>query len=171
MSNQIIMKDKEKNEIKVGDLVKKCGYVTYADGPRYKVSRKTWQVSKIEDDRLFYRESVVDWRGETLEQDVPIPKAEEIEFLVVGDSKGFKKGFAPDKVLKIDAGSVAEKYRVLKDVKDKDWKKGDIVNIVGKVSFETLEGGWLEKVDKDTPHKHNLIVVDSARVGLAVNNK
>lgn len=164
------MKDKEKNTIKVGDLVKKTGYVTYADGDRYKVSRKTWRVSKVEDGKVFYREKIVDFLGREIEQDTPIPygkdaKGNQVEFLVVGDAKGFSKGYKDvPTTLKIDAGSVAEKYRVLKDVKSKKWAKGDVVQIVGKVSFDTLEKGYLEKVSADVPHKHVLVVADTARI-------
>lgn len=148
------MKDKNKEEIKAGDLVKRCGNVEYADGKRFKVSKKTWLISRVEKDKLYFGE------GEE-ETELARPK-DEGDFIVVGnEKKGIEKEYlAGNKPFVIDAGSVGEKYRVLKDVPAKDWKKGDVVHIVGKVSFETLHSGWLEKVDKDTPHKHVLIVVD-----------
>lgn len=165
------MKDKENSEIKVGDLVKKCGYVTYADGAKYKISKKTWQVSKVEGDNLFYRELGVDVKGQEIEQDALIPRKEGIEFLVVGDGKGLKKEYkTTPKVLKIDAGSTGGNYRVLKDIEDKKWKVGDVVRIHGKVSFETLEKGYLEKVSDDLPNKHALIVADLIKVGMAIHN-
>ena len=151
------MKDKEGTIIKVGDLVKRCGKVLYADGLRSKISKNSWLVSKIEGGELYYNDG---------ERDVKLarPKVEG-DFIVVGDSKGISKDFKDvPKVLTIEAGSVQEKYRVLKELKDKGWKKGDVVAITGKVSFDTLEKGWLELVDKDTPNKHSLIVVDSLKV-------
>lgn len=170
------MKDKNNIDIKVGDLIKKTGFVKYADGDRYKISRKTWRVSKVEGDKVFYREQTQDFLGREIEQDVPLPygkdaKGNLVEFLVVGDSTGFSKDFQENvKELKINAGSVQEKYRVLKDIPDKQWKKGEIVAITGKVSFETLENGWLEKVSADVPHKHTMVVVDTARIRGLTNN-
>jgi len=151
------MNDKNKVEIKVGDMVKRCGMVRYADGLRFKISKNTWIISKIEDGELYYEEG-----GEHIR--LARPKVEG-DFIVIGDSKGVNKEFKPTiPNITIEAGSVQEKYRVLKDVKDKKWKKGDVVAITGKVAFETLKNGWLEKVDKDTPNQHNLIVVDPIRV-------
>lgn len=167
------MKDKYKNEIKAGDLVKRCGYVEYADGRRFKISKNTWLISRVEGKKLFFTETIKDTLGNAVqsERELQRPK-DEGDFIVVGDAK---KGLRPEfkeklKVVKLGAGSVAENYRVLKDVPDKNWKVGEIVQIFGKVAFETLEKGWLEKVDKEMPHKHVLIVVDPISLNNRVNN-
>lgn len=148
------MKDKNKIEVKAGDLVKRCGYVMYADGRRFKISKKTWLISRVEKNKLFFMDG-------DIETELRRPK-DEGNFIVIGDiKKGVSKEFNDvAKILTVSPGSVEEKYRVLKDVPKHNWREGDIVQIIGKVSFETLEKGWLEKVDKDTKHKHVLIVVD-----------
>jgi hypothetical protein len=157
------MKDKYKNEINPGDLVKRCGYVEYADGKRYKISKNTWLISRVEKDKLFFME------GDT-EREIMRP-ADEGDFILVGNAKkGIAKEFTDTaKVLNLGAGTVGEKYRVLKDVSKHNWKKGDIVQIFGKVSFGTLEKGWLEKVDPETKHKHVLVVVDPVALNPKVN--
>lgn len=156
MNNQHTMKDKDGQEIKVGSMVKRCGFVRYADGPRYKVSKKTWLVSKIEDG-LFYK----DENG----NDVKLGCKEGIEFLVVGDEKGFfKEHAAVAKVVKIDGGGVGQKYRVHGDIPAQHWKDGEIVLIHGNVSKETIDSGKLELVPDSVEHKHVLIVVDPVRV-------
>lgn len=164
------MKDKNQKEIQVGDLVKKQGLVKYADGERMKVSRKTWQVSKIENGQPYYQETITDWQGKEVVQDVPITCADGIELVVVGDAKGISKEYKNQaKMLAIEPGTVAENYRVLKEVTQYNWKEGEIVKIVGKVSFETLEKGYLEKVEPNVKHKHVLVVADPARVGVTNN--
>lgn len=152
------MKDINKRELQVGDLVKKKGIVEYADGPREKVSKKTWVV--IEQDGLKLM----------LGDDIQ-PLKETEEYLVVGSVKqGLEAPYKPlDKTLSISEGSTAENYRVLKDIKEKNWKKGEVVRIHGKVSFETLEKGYLEKVSSETEHQHLLVVVDPIKVGLVAN--
>lgn len=158
------MKDKNNIEIKVGDLVKRCGFVQYApdfpgdDGRRYKVSKKTWLISKIEDGSLFYK----DENG----NDMPLalPK-DEGAFLVVGNDGKFFPEHAPiKKVVNIAAGGVGQKFRVHGDVAAQNWKDGEIVLIHGKVSKETLDSGKLELVPDSVEHQHVLIVADPVKV-------
>lgn len=160
------MIDKNGTEIKAGDLIKRCGYVEYADGKRFKVSKNTWVVSKIEDDRVFYESRFPNSRGVEVVEDVEIklPK-DNGSFLVVGNGYELLPEYQPTGM--VLAGSVEDKYRVLKPVVERGWDVGDVVSIVGKVSTETLENGWLEKVGKDTPNKHVLVVVDAIKL----NNK
>lgn len=157
-------------EIKVGSLIKRAGYVQYADGRRYKVSKKTWRVSKVEEGKLFYSQTTTDVHDNEIVEDVElkIPK-DDGEFIVVGDENGVFEQYLP-KDNTISVGSVAGKYRVLKDVEERDWKIGDVVSIVGKVAFSTLENGVLEKVSDDTEHKHVLIVVDPISVFGSTNS-
>lgn len=143
------MLDKNKKEIKEGDLIKLVGMVQYADGLKEKISKKTW---------IF--------EGELPE------KTDDMQYLVVGNTEtGLSPEYLPfqEGVITIDAGSVPVKYKVLKDIPEKGWEKGDVVQITGKVSKETLENGFLEQVDDKTPHKHVLVVVDPIATGLAVN--
>jgi len=153
------MKDKNNLQIKVGDLVKKCGDVQYADAKRYKISRKTWQVSAITGNELYYNDGI---------QDSRIPRAKGIDYLVVGDEKGYAPEYAPvTKVIAVTAGAVGGNYEVLKDIKEQNWKKGDIVKIHGTVSFDTLEKGFLKQVDDSIKNKHTLVVVDTIKAGLS----
>ena len=163
------MTDKNGREIKTGDLVKRCGFVRMADGMRYKVSKNTWKISKVEDDKLYFESRFLDVRGNEVVEDKHLPRPKhEGDFLVVGDENGAFPDFLGEiEAIAVSAGSVEEKYRILKDVPECNWKVGEIVSITGKVGFATLEGGWLEKVDKDTPHKHVRIVVDP----IQINNK
>ena len=160
------MIDLNNKEITAGALVKRSGYVQYADGRRHKISKKTWRISRVEKEKLYYKEILVDTFGVEVENEVELrrPK-DEGNFLVVGDSKGFFKEYAEvDKIVKITLGSVGEIYKVLKDVTGKNWKAGEYVKIHGKVSFETLEKGILEKVDSNTKHQHVLVVVDPVKI-------
>lgn len=148
------MKDKNGTKIKKGDYIKRCGFVTYADGPKYKVSKKTWVVTKNEQGELV------------------LPSAAEgIEYLVVGsEKKGFNPEYLPvSDVVDVSQGSVPQKYRALKDVGSQNWKKGEVVQITGKVSNGTLERGVLELVPDTTPHQHILMVVDPVLMKPAVN--
>lgn len=140
------MKDTYGVEIKVGDLVKRSGKVMYADGLKFKISKKTWKVSKIENNELYY----TDENGNDVKLNIP---AVEGGFLVVTEDV-----FQP--VQGVKAGGVPQKYRVHGDVKDKNWKDGDIVQIFGQVSKETIDSGKLEKVPDSVEHKHVLIVAD-----------
>jgi len=146
----------ETKKIKAGDLVKKVGIVRYADGEREKVSKKTWVV--VEQDGVL---------SLLLNGDIS-PVKKEDRYIVVGNTKkGLDKDFAP--IQGVSAGSVPVKYRIHKDFKDKGWKKGDIVQIVGKISQETIDSGVLEQVSDKVPHKHVQIVVDPVQVGLLTN--
>ena len=140
------MKDTQGVEIKVGDLVKRSGKVMYADGLKFKISKKTWKVSKIENDELYY----TDENGNDVH--LAVPKVEG-GFLVVSEAV-----FEP--MVGVKAGGVPQKYRVHGDVKDKGWKDGDIVQIFGQVSKETIDSGKLERVPDSVEHKHALIVAD-----------
>lgn len=144
------MKDKNGVEIKVGDLVKRYGLVQYADGLKGKISKKTWRVSKIEGDQLFY----LDENGnDTL---LPLPK-QEGAFLVVSPAE-----LTP--VVGINPGGVPLKYRVHGDNETQNWKDGDIVQIFGNVSKETIDAGTLERVPDTLEHKHVLVVADPLKV-------
>lgn len=148
------MEDINKVEIKAGDLLKKVGKVEYADGLKEKISKKTWIVKEIDGELVLPH------------------KAEDVEFLIVGNEEtGLLPEFLPfqDGVVTIGAGSVPQKYKVLKDVEKQGWKTGDVVQIIGKVSQETLTNGFLVQVSDDTPHKHVLVVVDPIAAGLMVN--
>lgn len=144
------MKDKNDIEIKVGDLIKLVGFVQYADGLKEKVSKKTWIVEDL--------------------NNLP-EKTEDMSYLVIGNTTdGIKPEFIHSlDLVKISTGSVPQNYEVLKDIKEKDWKVGDIVKITGKVSKETLENGFLKEVSNDKAHKHVLIVVDPIATGLLAN--
>lgn len=147
------MKDRNGVEIKKGDYIKRVGLVTYADGQKEKISKKTWLVGEANGELVFP------------------PKAEGIDFLIVGNEvEGFKPEYSPViDLISISEGYVAGNYRVLKEIESKDWKAGDIVKIHGKVSKETLEGGFLEKVSDELQNKHLLIVVDPITTGLLAN--
>lgn len=141
-------------ELKQGDIVKIKGKVLYADGLKEKISKKTWVV-------------------EEKDGGLVLPNlAEGEECILIGNQEqGIFPEFLPlMDIVKIDQGSVPQNYRVLKDVDEKGWKKDDIVKITGNVAKETLEGGWLEKVADNLPHKHVLIVVDPIKLGLVANN-
>lgn len=144
------MNDNNNVEIKVGDLVKRTGKVLYADGWKHKISKKTWKISKIEDGKLYY----TDENGNDTELTVP---KHEGGFLIVSEAD-----FAPTQGIK--PGGVPIKYRVHGDVEEKGWKDGDIVQIFGNVSKETLDSGKLEVVPDTLNHKHVLIVVDPLKV-------
>lgn len=144
------MKDRDNVEIKVGDFVKREGLVQYADGWKKKLSKKTWKVSKIEDEKLYY----TDENGNYVE--LPVPKHEGA-FLIVPDAV-----FEP--IHGIKAGGVPQNYRVHGDNKSHNWKDGDIVQIYGNVSDDTIKKGTLERVPDDTDHKHVLIVADPIKV-------
>ena len=144
------MKDKNGIEIKGGDLVKRCGYVMYADGLKYKISKKTWKISKIEEGNLYY----ADENGNDVY--LPIPKRDGA-FLVVNEDN-FKS------VTGISPGGVPQKYRVHGDDKKMGWKDGDIVQIHGNVSEQTQKSGKLERVPDSLEHKHVLVVADPLRV-------
>lgn len=144
------MKDRDNVEIKVGDFVKREGNVLYADGWKKKLSKKTWKISKIEGEKLYY----TDENGNDVE--LPLPKNEGA-FLVVPEAV-----FEP--IQGIKAGGVPSKYRVHGEVEDKDWKDGDIVQIFGNVSKETLDSGRLEKVPDSVEHKHVVVVADPLKV-------
>ena len=164
------MKDINDNEIKIGDYVKRYGLVKYADGLKPKISKKTWIVSKIENDELFYESRFLDWKGEEVVEDVRLPRpSKEGGFLVIGDENGLKDEFISPETLKIDVGTVAGVYRVLKDIKEQNWKAGEIVKIHGKISFETLEQGFLEKVADSVKHQHVLVVVDTIIMNKNIN--
>lgn len=165
------MKDKNGVEIQTGMLLKRCGNVRMADGLRYKVSKHTWKVSKVEDGKVFYESKFIGNKEEEIVEDLELklPK-EEGSFLVVGDENGLYDEFVEkESVAVIKVGSVSEKYEVLKDIPDRGWKTGDVVSIVGKVSFDTLSNGWLKLVDKSKPHKHVLIVADPIQMGVTQN--
>lgn len=166
------MNDKNDKAIEPGCYVKRCGKVLYADGLRFKVSKKTWLVSRVEDGRLFYESRFLDHRGEEVVEEVELKRPKiDGNFIVVGDADGLAPEFAPPlKVIKVSEGSVAQNYRVLKEVKEQGWKQGDIVQIIGKVAFDTLHEGFLELVGKDVPHKHVLIVVDPIRLNNRLNH-
>lgn len=145
------MLDKNNKEIKAGDFVKLIGMVQYADGLKEKISKKTWIV------------------GENLE----LPEVSEgMSLLIVGSEKegllpeyaGFQEG-----MLKIGAGSVPQHYRVLKDVDSQNWKRGEIVRIIGSVSKETLENGFLERVADTVPHQHVMIIAEPVKIVLPIN--
>jgi len=143
------MKDKNGIEIKVGDLVKRCGFVQYADGLKYKLSKKTWRISKIEGDTLFY----ADEYGNNSELRRP---ANEGDFIVVNEES--------TPVPFVRPSGVPHKYRVHVDYGKKNWKIGDIVLIYGQVGEETLKSGKLERVPDSEEHKHVLIIVDPLQV-------
>lgn len=165
------MKNTDKNEIKVGDVVRQLGEVEYADGVKEKFSKKMWKVSKIEDGILYHSVTFQDELGREFTQDEPISLDPDTKYLVVGDNKGARNEYKEKgKVIKVKPGGVPQNYRVLKDIKDYGWKEGDIVKVVGRVSFETLEGGYLEEVSNDLKNKHVHIVVDPVKVQLATNN-
>lgn len=147
------MKDKNGAEIKEGDIIKRVGKVLYADGLKEKVSKKTWVAQEV------YGQLVLPTKGEG------------VEFLVIGNLNegGVKEEYLPlvAEKITINGGSVAENYRVLKDIESKGWQRGDIVKIAGKVSKETLDSGVLERCDDALPNKHVLIVVEP----VAINSK
>lgn len=158
------MKDNNGIEIQPGDLMKRCGYVRYApdgqgdDGRRFKVSKKTWLISKVEGDTLFYK----DEGGNDIS--LTLPKDEGV-FLVVGRDEKFLPEYAPvKKVVRIDAGSVGQKYRVHGDIPAQNWNDGDIVLIHGKVAKETFDSGKLELVPPTVEHQHVLIVAGPVKV-------
>lgn len=168
------MKDKNKVEIKVGDYVKRCGYVQYADGKKYKVSKNTWVISKVDGDNIYYSVTFKDYKGDDVTEDVLLKKPKDDgDFLVIGNEKdGLNKENSPiNKTIVIEEGSVAGVYKILKDVSDKNWKAGEVVKIHGKVSFDTLKNGYLEKIGDNVKHQHILVVVDPIKVGLKVKNK
>lgn len=155
---------KNKEDIKAGDLVKRAGYVQYAPdfsgdtGRRYKVSKKTWLISKVENGELYYQ----DENGNDIRLSLP---KDEGAFIVVGKEGKFRPEHAPiKKVVKIDGGGVGQKYRVHGDIPTQNWKDGDIVLIHGKVSKETIDAGKLERVPDTVPHAHVLIVADPIKV-------
>ena len=130
--------------------MKRQGKVMYAIGLKLKLSKKTWKISKIENDELYY----TDENGNDIH--LAVPKVEG-GFLVVSEAV-----FEP--VRGIKAGGVPQKYRVHGDVKEQDWKDGDIVQIFGNVSKETTDSGKLERVPDTEPHKHVLVVADSVKL-------
>lgn len=144
------MLDKNNKEIKAGDFVKLVGKVQYADGLKEKLSKKTWII------------------GSNLE----LPEISEgMDFLIVGSTTdGLLPEYAPmqEGMLKIEEGTVPRHYKVLKDVDSKNWKRGEIVRVVGSVSKETLEQGFLEEVPDSVSHQHVLVVVDPIKIGLLV---
>lgn len=152
------MKDKNDIEIRVGHLIKRCGLVLYADGLKYKVSKKTWRISKVEDDKIFY----TDESGQYV--NLPLPKNEGA-YIVVGDEDGlFPEHLPAEDVVTIKAGGVQEKYRVHGEVEQYGWQDGDIVAISGQIGKETIDSGKLEKVPNTLEHKHVLIVADPIKV-------
>lgn len=160
------MKDKNGVTIKTGHIVKRGGKVRYADGMKYKLSKKSWVVSRVENDTLFYTKSFTSWDGTPVTEEVKLslPKHDG-DFLVVGDEKGLFEEHRPiKKVVAVDPGSVGENYRVKQDVDAQNWKEGDIVKIHGKVSEKTLNKGILEKVPNTLEHKHVLVVVDPVKL-------
>lgn len=172
------MTDLNNKEIKVGDLIKRCGYVTYADGPRFKYSKKTWLVSKIDSCNKCDGECQHPYYKDENGNDMKLGAKEGIQYVVVGNEEnGLDKEYEPvDDVIKIGVGSVESNYEVLKDIKKRNWFKGDIVKIIGNVAFESLEQGYLKEVSLNIPHKHILIVADNIKVGavareLKVNKK
>ena len=150
------------DNMKAGDLVKRAGLVLYADGWKRKVSKKTWLISKVEDGKVFYKDEN---GNDTL---LPLPKNEG-EFIVVGDENGVFPEHLENEVT-VRGGGVSQKYRVHGDLSDKNWKDGDIVQITGKVSQETLDSGKLELVPDSVPHQHVLIVVDPILLNNALNH-
>lgn len=143
--------------------MKRVGPVMYADGPRTKVSKKTWLIHEIGDDEtLYYLEN-----GELR----PLTLAPEIKFLVVGDEEnGIREEFLHnDENVVITDAPVGEVYEVLKDISQHNWKKGELVRIHGKVSKETLENGYLVLYKGTKPHQHVLVVVDPVKAGLVSN--
>lgn len=149
--------------MKQGDFVKRAGLVLYADGLKRKVSKKTWLVSKVEDGTPFFK----DENGN--EVALKLPKNEG-EYIVVGNEvDGISPEFiAPEGVE--GSGGVTQKYRVHGNFSEKGWEDGDIVQISGKVSKETLESGKLELVPNTEPHKHVLVVVDPVLLNNKVQN-
>ena len=59
------------------------------------------------------------------------------------------------------------KYKILRDVESQGWKEGEIVSVIGTVSFEK---GTLEEVPEDTEHQHFLAVVDPVLLHNKVQN-
>ncbi len=144
------MKDRNGVEIEVGSLVKRYGKVLYADGLKAKLSKKTWRVSKIENDTIYYAD---EHGNDTI---LPLPKNEGA-FQVISEEE-----FAA--IPRIKPGGVPLKYRVHEDIADKGWQIGDIVQIYGNVSDDTLKSGKLERVPDETPHKHVIVVADPLKV-------
>lgn len=155
------MKDKNGIEIMVGSLIKRCGNVRFADGLKYKISKKTWQVSKIEDGTLYY----LDENGNHTKLSLP---KNEGAFLVVGDENGVSPEHAKPSFIDL-GGGVAQKYRVHGNIEEKGWQDEDIVLIHGKVSQEMIDSGVLELVPDSVQHQHVLIVVDALKA-FAKNN-
>lgn len=156
--------DKEGKEIQVGNLVKKYGPVQYADGVREKYSKKTWVISHVDEDGVYW----TDEHGNP----VPLTCKEGFSLVVVGHvDTGYSEEYAQiqDDAVVVRAGSVGQKYRVLKDVDSQGWKAGDLVMIHGTVGKETLERGVLERYDGDEEHKHVIVVADPVKVRNAVN--
>lgn len=141
------MKDENGVEIKVGDYVKRAGYVQYADGLKYKISKKTWKVSRIDGDNLYY----LDENGNDTVLTLP---AREGSFIMV-DHETTIEGVKPT--------GIPQKYRVHGDVPERGWKDKEIVLIYGAVS-DTKK---LEPVPDTEHHTHVLVVVDPLRV---INN-
>lgn len=164
------MKDKNGNEIKVGHLVKRCGYVQYADEKRYKISKKTWLISKVGNGELYYEDRFIGSDGREVVHDAPlkVPK-DEGSFIIVGDKdKGVSKEFLPTE--SVVEAPVGQNYRIHKEDKKKDWKVGDIVRIHGRVAKEVIDRGDLEKVPDTIEHKHTLVVVDPIKINFNVKN-
>ncbi len=148
--------------MKQGDFVKRAGLVLYADGLKRKVSKKTWLVSKVEGDKVFFR----DENGNDVL--LALPKNEG-EFIVVGDENGLFPEYEKPAFIDL-GGGIEQKYRVHGDIEEKNWKDGDIVLIHGKVSQETIDSGRLELVPNSVPHQHVLIVVDPILLNNKVHN-
>lgn len=146
-------KDKNGIEIKEGDLLKKVGFVKYADGLKLKISKKTWAVTK-----------------DPATGELVLPTlAEGIEFLVVGNlTDGLKEEYKSIELggVPVVSAPVGVVYRVLKRVESQNWNAGDIVKIHGKVSIETLQNGILEAYNGDKPVQHVIVVVDPIKVGV-----
>lgn len=147
------MKDTSGVEIKAGDLVKKVGLVNYAYGPREKVSRKTWVATE--------KDGVL---GLFLEEWEAFNPNEGVKYIVVGSvNGGMDSKF--ESLQKIAVSTVFEKFRLLKDVPSRGWKKGEVVRTNGKVK---KDDDTLEWVADDVPHQHVVVVVDPAALNLPV---
>ena len=148
------MKDKNDVEIQAGDMVKKTGFVTYAHGPREKVSKKTWVATEKDGVLGLF---LNDWE--------PFDSKEGVEYIIVGSvNKGMKKEFIP--LSDVAVSAVFEKFKLLKDVPSKGWKKGDVVQTNGKIAKDDVTFEW---VADNVPHQHVLVVVDPIKVGLLTN--
>lgn len=145
------MIDKNGVEIKAGDLVKKTGFVVYAHGPREKVSKKTWVATEKDGVLGLF---LNDWE--------PFDSKEGVEYIIVGSvNKGMEKKYTP--LSEVAVSAVFEKFKLLKDVPSKGWKKGDVVQTNGKVAKDDTTFEW---VADNVQHQHVLVVVDPIKVGL-----